>query len=54
MGYITNPKEQFKYASQRISDNLGTGGNTESVGYVKTPDGKIFEVSRSNKSAKLF
>jgi hypothetical protein len=53
MGYITNPKEQFKYASQRISDNLGTGGNTEEVGYVKTPDGKIFEVSRSNKSAKL-
>ena len=53
MAYIKNPKEQFKYASQRISDNLGTGGNTEEVGYVKTPEGKIFEVSRKNKSAKL-
>ena len=51
MGYTG--KEQFKYGAQRISDNLGTGGYTEDVGYVKTPDGKIYEVSRSSKKAKL-
>lgn len=52
MDYIKNPKEQFKYGAQRIADNLGTGGHTENVGYVKTPDGKIYEVSRSSRKAK--
>jgi len=52
MGYAGTPKEQFKFGAQRIADNLGTGGHTSDTGYVKTPDGKYFEVSRSNSSAK--
>jgi hypothetical protein len=37
----------------RIYDNLGTvKGIEEEAGYIKTPKGEIFEVSRSNRSAK--
>ncbi len=53
MGYVPNLKEQFKRAGQRIADNLGTGVHKEDAGYIKTPDGKIYEVSRTNKTAKL-
>lgn len=53
MGYAGDVKEQFKRASQRISDNLGTGGHTETSGYVRTPSGQFFEVSRSSRIARL-
>lgn len=46
MDYITNPKEQFKRAAQRIVDNGASG-------HVVTPDGKVYAVGGGSKSAKL-
>lgn len=40
---------EFKQAAQKVRVNLKTGEN----GYVKTPDGKTYEISTSNNSAKL-
>lgn len=54
MGYVLNPKEQFKLGAMRISDNLGTDKKIkETEGYIKTPNGKIYKVNSSSKSAKL-
>jgi hypothetical protein len=39
--------ENFKQASQRVQDNLKAGDH----GYVRTPDGTLFEISREKKSA---
>lgn len=45
MGYIgSNQKEQFKYGCMRIVDNSPEG-------YIKTPKGEFYYVSRSNKKA---
>ena len=56
MGYVTDPpvarltkkhlEEQFKLAAQRAMDNGAT------VGYVKMPDGTIFQVNQGSKKAK--
>ena len=49
MDYIDNPKEEFKYACFRVRDNLKTG----TVGYVITPKGKKYLISRESRKAKL-
>ena len=46
MDYIENPKEEFKYACMRISDNNATG-------IVITPDGKQYQVTPYSKTARL-
>lgn len=46
MGYVPNAKEQFKYAGMRVSDN------NASEGFIKTPKGEIFRVSKDSKTAK--
>ena len=51
--YVKNPKDEFKVACQRIYDNLGTGPTPTDVGYVLCPDGKKYEISRTNKRAIL-
>lgn len=54
MGYISiNQKEQFRFGALRIADNLGTGKNPTSVGFIRTPGGKYYKIERSKKSAKL-
>jgi hypothetical protein len=65
MGYVTNTthsgglvsknqgKEQFRAGAMRIYDNLGTvtGFHT---GYVKTPTGKYYTVTRDSRVARPF
>ena len=47
------PKEEFKYACMRISDNLGTGNNSTDQGFVITPDNKKYLITRQSRKAKL-
>jgi hypothetical protein len=57
MGYATPDQppskrrtdEQFKRGCQRVNDNIPNGGK----GYVRTPSGKTYEISRDSKAAKL-
>lgn len=46
MDYIANPKDEFKFACQRIIDNGASG-------VVVCPDGKRYAVSQSNRKAVL-
>ena len=41
-------KKQFQFGCMRISDNLPADG----IGYVRTPNGKYYEISRSSRMAK--
>lgn len=52
MSYVKNPKEQFKYAGMRIQDNLGTGANPTNEGYIRTPKGEFFKITKGSKTAK--
>ena len=52
MDYISGQKQQFKFGCARISDNLGTGETPTDVGFIKTPSGLFYQVSRSARSAK--
>lgn len=45
MDYVS-PKEEFKYACMRIIDNGASG-------IVECPNGKRYQVSQSNRTAKL-
>ena len=49
MDYIDNPKDEFKFACMRVRDNLESG----SVGYVITPKGNKYLITREAKMAKL-
>jgi len=51
MGYVEDPKEQFKMAAMRVYDNLGTGKDATDTGYIRTPQGEFFKVTRANKTA---
>ena len=50
--YVEGKDRQFKIGAMRIQDNLCTGGYTDTIGYLKTKDGKIFVVERGKKLAK--
>lgn len=52
MGYAGDQKEQFKFGAMRIADNLGTGETPTEVGFVKTPDGQFYKVTRGKKTAQ--
>jgi len=61
MQYVTpgidNPtrkqiNRQFRMGSMRIYDNLGTGGHTDAVGYVKLPNGSLYAIGRESKTAR--
>ncbi len=52
MGYIEGLKHQFKFGAMRIRDNLGTGQTPTTVGFIKTPKGEYFSISRDSASAK--
>lgn len=43
-----DPKAEFKMAAQRVRDNLKAGEK----GYVTTPEGKTYEISRESRMAK--
>ena len=49
MDYISNPKDEFKFACMRVRDNIKIGDK----GIVITPSGRIYEISHSSKMAKL-
>lgn len=49
MDYIGNPKDQFKFGCMRIQDNLCTGN----IGYIKDINGKIYQIERGKRKAKL-
>ena len=52
MGYSGSQKDQFKYGCMRIYDNLGTGKTPTNIGFIKTPSGEIYEISRDSRRAK--
>lgn len=49
MDYVSDPKDQFKRAGQRISDNIKAGEK----GHIVTPKGEVFEVTRESRKARL-
>ena len=49
MDYISNPKEEFKFACMRIQDNIKAGDK----GIVITPTGRIYEIRSGSRTAKL-
>jgi len=49
MDYISDPKNQFKMSGMRVADNLKAGGK----GYILTPKGQIYEITRESRKAKL-
>lgn len=49
MDYVSDPKDQFKRAGQRIADNIGSGQK----GHILTPKGQVYEISAGSKKARL-
>ena len=48
-GKVQEVDVDFKVAAQKVNDNLKTG----EVGYVKLPNGEVYEITQSSKKAKL-